>query len=675
MSRGESVEIGGGFRVPEVMEQSGARLVDVGTTNRTRLADYRRAVDAPDRRRPRAQGAPEQLPRRRLRRGHAGRRAGDARAARRRRPRQRPARRHVPVVARAAPAAVAGRRAGRRARRSPPAPRSSRSAATSCSAARRPGSSPGAPTSSRAAPATRWPAPCGPAGSCSPRCRTSPSPTSAATSSRRSRSGGWRRRRSTSSPPGRGDRRRHRQRGDRHRGAPRRRVGARHDDPVVRRRRRRRPPRRAAGPRPAGHRQGDGEPDRARPARRRAGRRRRARRRARSLRGEPVSKPSMRVIATAGHVDHGKSSLVLALTGTDPDRFDEEKRRGLTIDLGFAHPSSTARRSASSTCPATCGSCATCSPASAASTPACSSSPRPRAGSRRARSTCGSSSWSASPTASSRSPRSTCSTTTSSSSWRRWRSPSTSPARSSPAPRSSRSRRRPARGRPAGRALAELARRTPAAADRGRPRLWIDRVFAAKGSGTVVTGTLTDGSLATDAGRRRARSPAGPGPRDPDARRAVERIGPATASPSTSPGSITTPSRAATPSSPGLAADRAVRRLADRAPQPRPRRVAARRLPRLRRLRRARRAAARARPRGVAPRRDRLGPAAPADGRAAAAARRPLRAARDRSRRDGRRRRGARRRPGPAGVRARPDRRVERVVAERGWVDADELER
>jgi selenocysteine-specific elongation factor len=43
------------------------------------------------------------------------------------------------------------------------------------------------------------------------------------------------------------------------------------------------------------------------------------------------------VVATAGHVDHGKSSLVLALTGTDPDRLEEEKRRGLTIDLGFAH--------------------------------------------------------------------------------------------------------------------------------------------------------------------------------------------------------------------------------------------------------------------------------------------------------------------------------------------------
>lgn len=44
VARGESVEIGGGFRVPEVMQQSGARLVDVGTTNRTRLDDYRRAI-------------------------------------------------------------------------------------------------------------------------------------------------------------------------------------------------------------------------------------------------------------------------------------------------------------------------------------------------------------------------------------------------------------------------------------------------------------------------------------------------------------------------------------------------------------------------------------------------------------------------------------------------------
>ncbi len=43
------------------------------------------------------------------------------------------------------------------------------------------------------------------------------------------------------------------------------------------------------------------------------------------------------VVGTAGHIDHGKSSLVKALTGTDPDRLKEEKDRGITIDLGFAH--------------------------------------------------------------------------------------------------------------------------------------------------------------------------------------------------------------------------------------------------------------------------------------------------------------------------------------------------
>jgi selenocysteine-specific elongation factor len=44
----------------------------------------------------------------------------------------------------------------------------------------------------------------------------------------------------------------------------------------------------------------------------------------------------MHVVATAGHVDHGKSSLVRSLTGRDPDRYAEEQRRGLTLDLGFA---------------------------------------------------------------------------------------------------------------------------------------------------------------------------------------------------------------------------------------------------------------------------------------------------------------------------------------------------
>jgi len=53
-------------------------------------------------------------------------------------------------------------------------------------------------------------------------------------------------------------------------------------------------------------------------------------------RQEPAAEAALHVVATAGHVDHGKSSLIVRLTGIDPDRWAEEKRRGLTIDLGFA---------------------------------------------------------------------------------------------------------------------------------------------------------------------------------------------------------------------------------------------------------------------------------------------------------------------------------------------------
>ena len=42
------------------------------------------------------------------------------------------------------------------------------------------------------------------------------------------------------------------------------------------------------------------------------------------------------IIGTAGHIDHGKSELVHALTGTHPDRLREERERGITIDIGFA---------------------------------------------------------------------------------------------------------------------------------------------------------------------------------------------------------------------------------------------------------------------------------------------------------------------------------------------------
>lgn len=45
----------------------------------------------------------------------------------------------------------------------------------------------------------------------------------------------------------------------------------------------------------------------------------------------------MHLIGTAGHIDHGKSTLIQALTGTHPSRLPEEKKRGMTLDLGYAH--------------------------------------------------------------------------------------------------------------------------------------------------------------------------------------------------------------------------------------------------------------------------------------------------------------------------------------------------
>ena len=43
------------------------------------------------------------------------------------------------------------------------------------------------------------------------------------------------------------------------------------------------------------------------------------------------------VVGTAGHIDHGKTALLRALTGIDADRLPEERRRGMTIDVGYAH--------------------------------------------------------------------------------------------------------------------------------------------------------------------------------------------------------------------------------------------------------------------------------------------------------------------------------------------------
>jgi len=51
----------------------------------------------------------------------------------------------------------------------------------------------------------------------------------------------------------------------------------------------------------------------------------------------PALHHEFKIVGTAGHIDHGKSALVRALTGTDPDRLQEERERGITIDLGFAH--------------------------------------------------------------------------------------------------------------------------------------------------------------------------------------------------------------------------------------------------------------------------------------------------------------------------------------------------
>ncbi len=55
--------------------------------------------------------------------------------------------------------------------------------------------------------------------------------------------------------------------------------------------------------------------------------------------GKVISSFAMKsvIIGTAGHIDHGKTTLVKALTGIDADRLEEEKRRGITIDIGFAH--------------------------------------------------------------------------------------------------------------------------------------------------------------------------------------------------------------------------------------------------------------------------------------------------------------------------------------------------
>lgn len=207
----------------------------------------------------------------------------------------------------------------------------------------------------------------------------------------------------------------------------------------------------------------------------------------------------MRVVATAGHVDHGKSSLVLALTGTDPDRFEEEKRRGLTIDLGFAH----------TTLPSGAGISFVDVPghvrflrnmlAGVGGVDACLFVVAATEG------------WK---------PQSeehlrilellgvrhgVIALTKADLVDDEWAEIAALDVADRVAGTFLEDAPVVPVAAPAGQgldalraALDELVADTPASTDRGRPRLWIDRVFAAKGSGTVVTGTLTGGSLARD---------------------------------------------------------------------------------------------------------------------------------------------------------------------------------
>ena len=321
----------------------------------------------------------------------------------------------------------------------------------------------------------------------------------------------------------------------------------------------------------------------------------------------------MRVIATAGHVDHGKSSLVLALTGTDPDRFAEEKRRGLTIDLGFAHAVVGGEAVSFVDVPghvrflrnmlAGVGGVDACLFVVAAT--------------------------------------------------EGWKPQSEEHLRilelvgvrhgvvaltkvdvlddpelvelaalevadhvagtflAGGAGRAGRRAARAAASTSSRRRSATSPGTTPAATDRGRARLWVDRAFAAKGSGTVVTGTLTDGSIAD---RRRT----SPSSRAADRRGCGRSRRSAGRSARSGPGNRVALNlagvehadarRAATPSwPPGGGALTARFDASARRPRvARPRRVAARRVPRLHRLRRARRAGAGARP-GLDPTRARAG--------------------------------------------------------------------
>jgi len=207
----------------------------------------------------------------------------------------------------------------------------------------------------------------------------------------------------------------------------------------------------------------------------------------------------MHVVATAGHVDHGKSTLVLALTGMDPDRFAEEKARGLTIDLGFAWATlGSGRELAFIDVPghvrflknmlAGVGAVDACLFVVAAT-----EGWKPQSEEHlRILSLLGVSHGLVVLTkvglvdAETREFARLELAEQVEGTFLEHAEVAEVDALAGEGVEELRA------------ALDRLLEATPAAADRGRPRLWVDRVFAAKGSGTVVTGTLAGGALAVD---------------------------------------------------------------------------------------------------------------------------------------------------------------------------------
>jgi len=207
----------------------------------------------------------------------------------------------------------------------------------------------------------------------------------------------------------------------------------------------------------------------------------------------------MRVVATAGHVDHGKSSLVQALTGTNPDRWDEEKRRGLTIDLGFAHTTLAGGEGISfvdvpghvrflRNMLAGVGGVDACLFVVAAT-----EGWKPQSEEHlRILELVGLRHGVVAMTK----------VDTVDEEWRDLQEMDIADRLAGTflqgAPVVGVSSTTGAGLDELRSALTELVRSTPGATDAGRPRLWVDRVFAAKGSGTVVTGTLTGGTVGID---------------------------------------------------------------------------------------------------------------------------------------------------------------------------------